>query len=949
LTPQQFPISIYVKMLEDKNGVQWFIGWNALSAYDSARQEFRHYIIEHGALAENKEWRASSECRITSPRKDKEGFFWFGVFQQGLFRFNPITLDLKRFSHDENDSTSISSNNVISIMEDPAEPHKYFWVGTEGAGLNKFEKATGKCIHVTTRNGLPNNVVYTIFPDTFGRLWMSTNNGLCRLDPKTMSFKYYDINDGLQGMEFNRERNFQAVDGKIYLEGTGGMNVFYPEEIIENPHAPNLVFTDFKLHGRSVSWLEPGSPLKQSITETKEIVLPYEQNILSIEFAALDFSNPRNNEYSYRLEGYSDEWTTPSKDHSATFTNLSPGSYTLRVRGSNNDGIWNETGISLSIIIMPPWYRTWWAYIGYAGIVLGALIIFRRYDLRRIRLKDQLELAHAKEAQLKEVDQLKMQFFQNISHEFRTPLTLILGPIEKLLNNVVPEETQKRDLRMMRRNAQRLLRLINQLLDLSKIEAGGITLQASKGNFVAFIRGVTMSFHSLAERKGIFFDIQTEVEEIELYFDKEKMEKIIINLLSNAFKFTPDHGEIVVSLTTPLTPSPSPGGRGGGERGVRGVKVSVRDTGIGIPPEKLPRIFDRFYQVDSTSTRMQEGTGIGLALVKDLVTLHHGTISVTSEPGKGSEFTVTLPLGKSHLKQEEIVDEPTTDVIPVLPKIEGESEVSSELGESEILRPLRRTQNDNESDKPILLVIEDNADVREYIKSYLFSIYTVLEAHDGAEGVEKAKETIPDLIISDVMMPKMDGYEVCSRLKQDETTSHVPIILLTAKAAKEDKIGGLETGADDYLIKPFDSTELLVRVKNLIESRRKLREKFGKELVALKPAEVVVNTVDRQFLTKVMEAIEQQMGDEQFGVNELADATGLSSKQLQRKLKGLANTTANDFIRSFRLQRAKELLQKDTTTIAEVAYSVGFSSPAYFTKCFSEQFGMTPSEARKNG
>jgi signal transduction histidine kinase/DNA-binding response OmpR family regulator/streptogramin lyase len=945
LTPGTLGSSPQVTMLEDNNGIRWFIGSSILSSFDDRAHGFKHYEIIDGEL--RPKLRSSNKMenfKITTARKDRDGSFWLCIFPQGLFRFDPVTLTLKRFSNIPDDTTSLSNNNVISMAEDPIEPGRYLWIGTDGGGLNKFEKSTGRCLRYSTRDGLPNNVIYTIFPDKKGNFWMSTNNGLCSMDPKTMAFHYYDVHDGLQGMEFNRQYNCQTPDGRIYLEGTAGMNVFYPEDIIENAHIPPVVFTDLKIHGNSVSWKDKDSPLKQSIVETKEIVLPFDKNILTIEFAALDFVNSGSNEYSYQLEGFSDEWTKPSKVNSATFTNLSPGKYTLCVRGSNNDGVWNQTGASISLTILPPWYRTWWAYTGYAGLFLTGLFLFRRYDLNRIRLKNQLEITEVKANQLKEVDQLKMQFFQNISHEFRTPLTLILGPIEKLLDDTVPEDTQKRELRMMRRNAQRLLRLINQLLDLSKLEAGGMKLQASNGNIVSFVKGVTMSFHSLAERKEIFLDVRANVEKLEVYFDKEKMEKVIINLLSNAFKFTPDYGEIIVSLA--LTPDPSPSGRGvdPAQRAGDGVRVSVRDTGIGIPPEKLSHIFDRFYQVDSSTIRAQEGTGIGLALVKELVTLHHGTITVTSEPGKGSEFVISLPLGKSHLKREEIIE---SNVI-VDHHIGSGIIAKHHISVSEKEEILSGTQDGNEDNKPLLLVIEDNTDVREYIRSYLVPTYAVLEAKDGAEGVEKAKETIPDLIISDVMMPAMDGYEVCSRLKQDEKTSHVPIILLTAKAAKEDKIGGLETGADDYLIKPFDSSELLVRVKNLIESRRKLREKFGKEIVTLKLNEVAVNPVEQEFLKKVMDSIEKKIGDEQFGVNELAYAIGLSSKQLQRKLKGLANTTANDFIRSFRLQRAKELLQKDSATIAEVAYSVGFSSPAYFTKCFQEQFGTTPSEARKS-
>jgi signal transduction histidine kinase/DNA-binding NarL/FixJ family response regulator len=930
LTPGTFPLSKPLKMLEDKNGTPWLLGSWVLSSFDSGSRSFKHYEIIDGELRPKQlsQMMNQDEFRITASRKDRDGTFWLCVFPQGLFRFDPVGLKLERFSNIPADTTSLSNNSVLSMAEDPTEPDRYLWIGTDGGGLNKFDKTTGRSSRLSTREGLPNNVIYTIFPDKKGNFWMSTNNGLCSMNPKTMAFHYYDIHDGLQGMEFNRENNFQTSDGRIYLEGTGGMNVFYPEEIVENSHVPPIVFTDLKLHGNPVSWKDKDSPLKKSIVETKEIVLPFEQNILTIEFAALDFVNPGSNQYSYRLEGFSDEWTKPSKTNSATFTNLSPGKYTLRIRGSNNDGIWNQTGASMLLTILPPWYRTWWAYAGYAGLLLTGLYLFRRYDLNRIGLKNQLEITEVKANQLKEVDQLKMQFFQNISHEFRTPLTLILGPIEKLLGASVPEDTQKRELRMMRRNAQRLLRLINQLLDLSKLEAGGMKLQANKGNIVAFIKGLAMSFHSLAERKEIFLDVRSNKEELETYFDKEKMEKIVVNLLSNAFKFTPDHGEVIVSIQN----------KDGGP-----VEISVRDTGIGIPPEKQQQIFNRFYQVDSTTTRLQEGTGIGLALVKDLVSLHHGTITVASEPGKGSEFIVSLPLGKSHLQPEEIVD----SELPT----EQRSELSVAAGQIGVdgkEEALHLPKGDDEENKPLLLIIEDNTDVRDYVRSYLVPTYSVLEAKDGAEGVDKAKETIPDLIISDVMMPKMDGYEVCSRLKQDEKTSHVPIILLTAKAAREDKIGGLETGADDYLIKPFDSAELLVRVKNLIESRQKLREKFGKELVSLRPGEVKVGPSEQPFITKVVNVMQKNIGDEKFGVEELAYAVGLSSKQLQRKLKGLADTTANDFIRSFRLHRAMDLLVSDSSSnISEIAYSVGFSSPAYFTKCFQEQFGTTPSEARK--
>lgn len=601
-----------------------------------------------------------------------------------------------------------------------------------------------------------------------------------------------------------------------------------------------------------------------------------------------------------------------------------------------NVSLWRD---SFDLHIFPPWWRTDWAYGLYGVLALAVLDGLRRYEIKRTRLKHQRELEQVEAEKLRELDKMKSHFFANISHEFRTPLTLLLGPIEKWREKAQGEDLQK-DLGMMQRNARRLLRLINQLLDISKLEAGSMKLRATRGNIVTFAKGIAQSFQSVAANKNIMLRIESASEEIELYFDRDKMEKILSNLLSNAFKFTAEGGEVSLSLRrNPLSNQIDSSLKNAPRNDM--LKLIVTDTGIGIPEEELQHIFDRFYQVDGSHTRDQEGTGIGLALVKELVEVHHGTISVRSEIGKGTEFTIQIPLGLAHLRDEEILQQPIETVKQVkVTELEASAVSEDTLGQTDE----ERKHAENES---ITLVVEDNSDVRSYMREYLDPAYKVLEARDGNEGVKIAIDTIPDLIISDVMMPKMDGYELCRILKLDEKTSHIPIILLTAKAGTESKIKGLETGADDYLVKPFDGKELLARVRNLIELRRRLREKFEKTKV-LKPGEIAVKSMDDVFLKKAMDVVERHMGDEKFSIEQFSGEMNMSRVQLHRKITALTNHSARDFVRYLRLHRGMDLLKRNAGTIAEVAYTVGFASPAYFTKCFHEQFGYPPNEVRRH-
>ena len=597
-------------------------------------------------------------------------------------------------------------------------------------------------------------------------------------------------------------------------------------------------------------------------------------------------------------------------------------------------------------------------------------------ELERAQLKHELELEHLQAEKLQEIDRMKSRFFANISHEFRTPLTLILGPLENLLSENFREPVKKQ-FRVMLRNGRRLLRLINQLLDLARLEAGSMSLKARPENIVQLLKGIVLSFSSLAERKQITLKFEAPEESLITYVDRDKLEKIVSNLLSNAFKFTPEGGAVAVEAI-------SDWGLGNADFGttqqsaIRNLKseiaehqefveIRVKDTGIGIPPDKLEKIFDRFYQADDSYTREQEGSGIGLALTKELVELHRGEIRVTSELGRGSTFIVRLPLGREHLKPEEFVEAgDQSSVISEQSSVNSEqSSVNSEQlsvtsdqlsvtsDQSPVFSELQPTSDQQQAtsiqdqassiEQPVLLIVEDNADVRTYIRDYLDKDYRIIEAVDGEEGFEKSARAIPDLIISDVMMPKMDGYELCRKLKTDERTSHIPVILLTARAGGESKVEGLETGADDYIIKPFDARELQVRVKNLIEQRRKLRERFRQE-ITLQPKAIAITSMDEQFLQKAMAAVEQNLSDPEFSTDEFARRVAMSRMQLHRKLRALTDQSTHEFIRTYRLQRAAQFLQNRAGNVTEICYDVGFNSLSHFAKAFREQFGQSPSE-----
>jgi signal transduction histidine kinase/DNA-binding response OmpR family regulator len=713
----------------------------------------------------------------------------------------------------------------------------------------------------------------------------------------------------------------------MYFGGTNGINRFNSAEIYKNPNVPQIAITDFQILHKPVAigydsiWNR--IILDKSISETELVDLKYDENILTFEITPLEFHNPKKNCFVYKMEGFDKNWVygNASNRH-ITYTNLDPGEYTLFAKGSTKEGVSNELGVTLKIFINPPWWATWWSYMLYGFVFILVFITSTRIYLYRHRLSTQLVLEQEHAKKLEEVDKLKSNFYANISHEFRTPLMLILGPVEKLASKLVDEESKKQT-GLIKGNAKRLLNLINQLLDLSRLEAKKLKLNTSMGNIAQYVKGLAKEFEQIAEQRDISLNIYMDRESIDAYFDKEKMERIITNVMSNAIKFTPQGGRITVKLA---------------ETAHNEVEIIVRDSGVGIPKSELVRIFDRFYQVDGSHTREHEGTGIGLALTKELVELHKGQILIDSVEGHWTEVKIYFPIGRDHLADDEISESSEYE----LNKFDGSEDFAMYESITE------ETEDESLIDKTIVLIVEDNPDVRDYIKDDLKDIYHIEEAANGEQGLRKAQKCIPDLIVSDVMMPKMDGYEMTRQLRQDEKTSHIPIILLTAKSDRDSKLEGLGLGADDYLTKPFDTQELLARIKNLIETRRLLQEKFGAGTVVLhKPEKEKLNCLDQQFLDRVMMVIDKHIAEEEFSIEEFGKDVGMSRSQMHRKLKALTGKSTSLYLRTVRLAKAKQMIENQIGTISEISYQVGFASPAYFSRCFKEEFGFTPSETSK--
>lgn len=906
-------VSVMLKDMQDDIWIGSFGG--GLNKFNTKQNTFSKIIYNP------EEPQGITEAGIYSLYEDRDGIMWIGTFGNGLFAYNKNSGNCTAYHNIQNDSTTISDNNISAILQDADGT---IWIGTYH-GLNKFNKENGNFIRLSTKDGLPNNTIYGLLEDNNHNLWLSTNKGLCKFNYRSGRIRNYNTNDGIINEEFNQWAYFKGKSGNMYFGGVNGLTVFNPDEFSDDTSAIPVVITQFNLFNKpmDVGYNQKldRTILKNSLTELNEINLTYEDYVFSLEFSALEYAAPGNIRYAYKLEGFDENWTVVESDRRfAAYTNLSHGSYIFNVKSTNRDGIWNDKPVRVSIIISPPWWKTGWAYGAYILVLTVILYSLRTYDLKRQRLKHQLQLEHEHSVKLEEVDNMKSRFFANISHEFRTPLTLILGPAEQILSSQTKDELKK-NVGLIQRNAANLLNLINQLLDLSKLDSGKLQLHASRQNFIPFLKGMVMSFESLAVINSLKLTLDIPHDEVMVYYDKEKMETVLKNLLSNAFKFTPNGKEIAVTL----------------DKNENNLLLKIRDTGIGIDENELPKVFDRFYQVNNQNSKSHGGTGIGLSLVKELIELHHGQIQVSSEKNKWTEFILTLPLGRNHLTESEIVSEGQADE-KQQPKIDKHEFIHLT---SEDTSSARTTKN-------ILLIVEDNYDVREFIKDALGDTFHYEEAENGELGLIKACEIIPDLIISDVMMPVMDGNVMTRKLKTDQRTSHIPVILLTARSGIEDKVEGLETGADDYLTKPFDAHELRTRIINLIRLRKKLQEVFNGENIASIPAsKKKLKGIDAEFMQRVLKVIEEHISEEEFTIEDFGNEVGMSRSQMFRKIKALTGKSCSVYLRSIRLSKAKIMLQNKENNVSEVSYSVGFNSPSYFSHCFKEEFGYAPSEMIK--
>lgn len=857
---------------------------------------------------------------VPSIAEDADGNIWFGT-GYGIDILDKRTGRFKQYLNAVNDDKSLSNNNVISLLRDSRGS---MWIGTK-EGLNLYDRKSNSFRVFTTHDGLPHNTIVAILEDNAHNLWMSTSNGLSNLilergkddEIRSFTFRNYSELDGLQGKHFNEGAFSKTRAGELIFGGTNGLNIFRPEDVVLNTSKPEIVLTDFQIFNKSVKIgedIDGRVILSTAISFTKEIKLKHSDNVFSIEFAALNFLHPEKSQYKYMLKGFNKDWlTTDGGTRKVTYTNLDPGTYTFIVKGSNNDGIWNDEGVSLKITVLPPFWKTNTAFVIYIICVLGALLLSRQLILERERLKYKMDKERQESNQLHELDVMKIKFFTNVSHEFRTPLSLILSPLEKIIKQT-SDVQQRKQFQMMHRNARRLLNMVNQLLDLRRMEVQGVKLNASEGEIISFIKDTANSFSDLSEKNNIDFSISSSVNSLNTVFDREKLEKVLFNLLSNAFKFTPENGSIKVHLDVVEKTDRT-----------KSLEIKVIDTGIGIPMEKHDKIFERFFQHDLPKSMVNQGSGIGLSITSEFVKAHNGTIEVESEPGKGSCFIVLIPI---HELSEKALHEGAWHEV-ITPEQLSIPETEEEIVEEK-------------TKLPTLLLVEDNEDFRFYLKDNLRSHYQIIEARNGHEGFEKTQQYLPDLIVSDIMMPEMNGIELCKKIKEDKNLSHTPIILLTARTSEEQRLEGFETGADDYIIKPFNFEILQSRIKNLIHQRKLFQQDFRKQ-IEVKASEIKITSLDEKLIHNAIKLVEDNISDADFSVENLSHELGMSRVHLYKKLLSLTGKAPLEFIRTIRIQRAAQLLEKSQLTVAEIAYKVGFNNPKYFTKYFKEEFKMLPS------
>ncbi len=961
--PFRFNSNVAMSIVTDRRGNIWIATWgDGLIRFNTQTGRYKQYINTPGKN------NSISSNYLVNLFCDKENNLWISCFSEGLVLFNEENQEFTRMNNDiasgnssevyyiteifkdtkknlwlatggnglivnkgnfsyairhkKDDPSSLSSNFVFSIFED--SKHR-IWIGTREK-LNLFDSKSNKFLHFGVKEGFANESIYDIQEDKGGFLWLSTNTGLIRFHPETKQVHNFDSRYQIQENQFNANAGLKLENGKILFGGIEGFNVFNPEMVTLIKSEPSVVFQNLLLYNEVQLPGKERSPIKENINFTEKIILTHQQGAFTIEYVGLNFLSSDKTEYAYILEGFSDDWNFVGNKRSASFTNLRPGTYVFKAKARDENQQWGQKFATLTIVQKPPYWKTQVAFIVYFIIILLTYLIFRHYVVKSEKEKNAHQFERYKVKKREELDRLRLRFFTNVSHELRTPLTLIIAPLERLMKTETNAD-RLFQFKVIEKNASRLLKLINQIMDLRKQETGNLKLELTHGDLRRFVEQLLLSYEDMAKQRNISLTFTCSDEKIMMDFDQDKIDKVIFNLLSNAFKYTPDHGRIDVSINSVKNINRADHSADFEFSAREFVKISIRDNGCGIPMSEKDKVFQRFYQGGSSSGHKIEGTGIGLSLTKDFVELHKGMISLETEKGEGATFHVYLPINNSY-------------AVTINSSTEDEHKLFSEEIDSIDLQLESELKSKSKSS---LLIVEDNFDLRTYIVSMLSADYFVWQAENGEKGILIANKEIPDLIISDLMMPGMDGIELLRELKSNINTNHIPVIILTAKTSESKRVEGLQAGADDYITKPFNLDVLELKIKNLLEGRKALKEKYIRRVV-IEGSEIEIENEDEKFLKKALDIVEVHISDTEFSVEVFSQEIGLSRVHLYRKLHALIDESPGDFIKRIRLGRAAQLLAKSKKNVSEVCYEVGFKDPVYFAKCFKKAFTKSPSE-----
>jgi signal transduction histidine kinase/ligand-binding sensor domain-containing protein/DNA-binding response OmpR family regulator len=912
-------------MAEDRSGTIWVATLNGMHALDRQGNYLRK-IDRLGRLP---------MPPVTAMLYDStQHVLWASSRNAGLLKLAIVSGTLRllaQYRKEPGNPNSLLTNYTWPLVKDKQGT---LWIGTIGGGLHRLVRQANGAERIERYDKwIPETDIESLLCDQDGNLWIG-GTGLYKFNPKSRQVQHYDVSDGLQSNSFKVGAATQGSDGTFFFGGTNGITYFQPRDIRPDPYPPLVQLTGLRIYNQPV---QVGDTINGRILLTASLAIPQtvelnaSENDFSVEFVGLNYVNPHKQQYAYQLEGYNDGWVQVSADRRvATFANLLPGTYTFRVKASNSDGVWSVRPASLRLTILPPWWKTWWAYLLYVVVIGGGLALYRRSELASKALENRVALEQYKAEKEKEVTDLKVQFFTSISHELRTPLTLILGPVEELANATGSVVPVKDKIRLVHQQTHKLLNLVNQIMDFRKIDAGYVLLRASRDNIIPFLTEIVLIFKLKAEELRFDYTLQVPSEPIVMYFDRSKLEIILTNLLSNAFKYTPERGRIRVDVTVVGTPTEDAVVESGCLLD-NYLQLSVRDWGVGMQAQVIDRIFDPYYRAFHADTRQVAGTGIGLALVKQYTLAHAGDVTVDSAPGLGTTFTVRLPFGRKQLTDESILEER-------LPALVATPE---QTGAANLVPP---------AESPLLtigparvLVVEDNHELRQYIYQLLSPPLDVLLAEDGLDGWSKALEYAPDLVVTDVMMPRSNGLELCRTIKQHPKTMHIPVMLLTARTAAVHELEGLETGADEYMAKPFDPRLLVAKISAILQTRQQLRTYYQRQLL-LQPTEVTIPGKEKKLLETAISIIEANLTNPDFSIPVLVRELGTSQSVLYKQIKAITGQSLIEFVRDIRLKRAAQLLIGSDMKIVDIARQVGFEDIKYFRKAFQTLYTMTPSE-----